>query len=62
MHSRYYPPDTRRIKRVRVADVPHEVRIRAASEVCKQEHDVWVRLQVRMLAEDPGDLCAWVAA
>lgn len=62
MHSRYYPPDSRRLKRVKLADVPRDVRVRAASEVCKQEHNAFERLKVRMLAEDPGETVAWIAA
>lgn len=62
MNSRYYPPDTRRLKRVKIADVPIDIRRHAAQRVCKEEHDAYQRLKVRMLAEDPGDLVAWIAA
>jgi hypothetical protein len=60
--DRYLPPDTRRIKPVRVADVPVSVRRRAASTAAKQEHSAQERLRLRMLAEDPGELIAWIAA
>jgi len=51
-----------RTRPVRVADVPLDVRRRAASEACRHEHDLMEALKIRRLAEHPGDLVAWVRA
>jgi len=47
---------------VRVADVPLHVRRRAAAEAIRHERDLVEALKIRMLAEHPGDLIAWVRA
>lgn len=55
------PPDSRRIKPVKLADVPKPDRMRAARKACRYEEDPWERLRILMLAEEPGDLVAWIA-
>lgn len=54
-------PYRRRIVPVRVADVPIAKRRQAARVAIRHEHDEYERLRIRLLAEHPGDLIAWVA-
>ena len=54
-------PSPRRIIPVRVADVPITKRRYAAQSAIKHEHDEYERLRIRLLAEHPGDLVAWIA-
>lgn len=57
----YEPPDSRRIIPVRVADVPLEERRKAAGVAARHEVDPYEAVRIRMVAEEPGDLIAWVA-
>ncbi len=54
-------PSRRRCVPVRVADVPLERRRYAARLAIKREDDPLERWRIVMLAEDPGELVAWVA-
>ncbi|MCR4339217.1 MAG: hypothetical protein NUW01_04935 [Gemmatimonadaceae bacterium] len=54
-------PSKRRHLPVRVADVPLEKRRHAARQAVKREPDPLERWAIFMLAEDPGELVAWVA-
>lgn len=54
-------PSPRRIIPVRVADVPIDKRRQAAHVAIKHEDDEYERLRIRLLAEHPGDLVAWIA-
>ena len=56
------PPDRRRTIPVRVADIPQPVRVKAARQAVKDEHDPDEALRIMLLAHDPGDLVAWIAA
>lgn len=54
-------PSKRRHQPVRVADVPVEKRRRAAREVIRREDDPLEQLRILVLAENPGNLIAWIA-
>lgn len=54
-------PSRRRNKPVRLKDVPLPVRRRAARAAVRYEDDLLEKWRIIMLAEDPGDLVAWVA-
>lgn len=54
-------PSPRRIIPVRVADVPIDLRRHAANVAIKREQDEYERLRIRLIAENPGDLVAWIA-
>lgn len=54
-------PSPRRIITVRVADVPIDLRRHAANVAIKREQDEYERLRIRLIAENPGDLVAWIA-
>jgi hypothetical protein len=53
-------PSRQRCVRVRLADVPLDERLLAARVAVSVEPDPWVRLRIRVLALNPGDLTAWV--
>ena len=55
-------PSSRRCIPVRVADVPLEERRHAARVALKREPDPLERWKIIMLAEEPGELVAWIAA
>ena len=55
-------PSRRRYVPVRVADVPLEKRRSAARVAIRQEPDPLERWKIIMLAEEPGELVAWIAA
>jgi len=59
--ERYLPPDRRRIVPIRVADVPLAVRRKAATAAARGALNIEEAVEIRMLAEEPGDLIAWVA-
>lgn len=61
MSSSCLQPSPRRIIPVRVADVPLPKRRHAASVAIKHEDDEIERLRIRLLAENPGNLIAWIA-
>jgi hypothetical protein len=54
-------PSRRRCVPVRLADVPLEKRRHAARVAIKWEDDPLERWRIIMLAEQPGELVAWVA-
>ena len=41
--------------------MPLEERRQAAHVAMRAETDPWERFRIRLLAEDPGELIAWVA-
>lgn len=53
-------PSPARCRPVRLADVPEGVRVKAAREVCRKEHDPDVQARVLLLALRPGETVAWV--
>lgn len=53
-------PSPRRTRRVLIRDVPLPVRRRAAWEAAMSTEDPLDKLRLRLLAEDPGDLAAYV--
>ena len=55
-------PSVRRCIPVRVADVPLEKRRAAARVATRMEADPMERRRILMLAEQPGNLIAWIAA
>ena len=52
----------KRYRRVRVADIPYPVRIRAARAWNRTEPNELDRLRIAALARNPGDLEALIAA
>jgi hypothetical protein len=60
--ERVLPPDSRRIRPVRVADIPLPTRRSAAAACARIEPDPYEALKIKLFAEDPGDYVAWVAA
>ena len=54
-------PSRRRYIPVRVADVPLEKRRQAARLAVKREDDMLERWRIFLIAEDPGELIAWIA-
>ena len=54
-------PSRRRYIPVRVADVPLPTRRKAARTAVKWEDDMMERWRIIMLAENPGELVAWIA-
>jgi hypothetical protein len=56
-----FPPDKRRIVPVRLADVPVRRRRAAALRAAKHETDPFEVLEMRIIAEEPGDRIAWIA-
>jgi hypothetical protein len=50
------------LQRVYLKDIPIEARRKAAWEVAKRIDDPLERLQVRLIAENPGKAIAWIEA